>query len=181
MPRKRERKGDQAPSKAELEEVIPEEPGDAEVKDSLYLVDVTVGYSRKLNLSAHGGNQFETLDIHESRTAKGIIYNEADKIRTKLFNACKENVEETIKEYDAYMASELDPVKKKEKKKDTLGVDKDELEGIAHLIQQLIDAKDMKEMEAVQEAIKAEKKDLNEFQLEYLRTKYSDKAKKLKK
>lgn len=80
------------------------------------VVDITRSYSRKLNMAAHGGQQYETIDLFSSRTAKDVPADEQEEVSASLYAACVEEVESQIKEIDANL-EEAEEAPKKAKKK----------------------------------------------------------------
>ena len=143
------------------------------------VVSITKGYSRKLNLSAHGGKQFETLDISETRTATVGEDENADMIATKLYNQCRESVELNIKVYDSELEGVI-PESKKEKKEEQKE-DQEELEEISQFINQIVNAETAEDLKEVQKNIAEESSNLKSSQLEYLRNFFNKKAKALAK
>lgn len=74
-----------------------------EVSASAYtpeVIDITRSYSRKLNMSAHGGVQYETADITATRTAHNVPVEFELGTSVELYKACVEEVEMTIKMLD---------------------------------------------------------------------------------
>lgn len=153
-------------------------------------VDVQRGYKHLVNCGSHGGEKYETIEFSSVRTARDIPTEEAEAVSKSLHLACKDEVDSTIKAYDEMLAGELGmedveageevpKKKKKRKKKDDIGIDKDELADIKDLLNGLIDAEDVDEMKEVGEEIEERKKNLTEAQLDYLRAKFKEKAKKL--
>lgn len=132
-------------------------------------------FTRKLNMSMHGGKQFETLDISETREVTLAESDDVNLVAKELFKILKASVESDIAQIDS-LASQQTEEPKKVTQKTQVDIDKAELEGIRDLIQKLIVAKSKEEMIALQEEIK-ERQDLSKDQLEYLKLKYNSKAK----
>ena len=146
---------------------------------------VTRAITFKLAMEQHAGIKFETMDLTASRTAHEVDADNAAAVSEELYAICKDEIESTIKAIDEIALDEINdtedaPVKKKKRKKDEIGIEQDDLEGIKDVVKALIDAEDDAEMKDVQADIKEMAKDLNDSQLDYLRTKYTQKAKKLK-
>lgn len=66
----------------------------------LKTIDVTRSYTRKLNMSAHGGVQFETTDLTSTRTAHEVPVDLAPKVSDYLFKSCRDEVEAIISSID---------------------------------------------------------------------------------
>ena len=64
------------------------------------VIDITRSYSRKLNMSAHGGVQYETADITATRTAHNVPVEFELGTSVELYKACVAEVEMTIKMID---------------------------------------------------------------------------------
>jgi hypothetical protein len=142
-------------------------------------ITISRNYFRKLNLSMHGGKQFETLDIGETRTMT-VDKKDAETVSKQLYTECQQSVEQDIQEYDKQL--EDTPAETKKAKKEELNIDKEELVAIAPLLQKLIDCQTKEDLKKLSEEIKefSTANSLNESQLGYLRTKYSLKAKAFK-
>lgn len=78
-------------------------------------VDITRSFSRKLNMAAHGGEQYETIDLSCTMTAHEVDAEDMKVVSKGLYNACKSEVEASVKEIDS--ASEEDEAPKKKSKK----------------------------------------------------------------
>lgn len=148
---------------------------------TMHGITVKRSYSRKLNMSAHGGLQYETADFVEERSCSVLDQNEANVASELLFKQCFESVERTIKEFDALMLGEAEtkPRKKKEPL-DEIGMSEEEVSQIAPIINKLVAANSEEELQAVGNEIEEIKGDLNENQLSFLRLKYNAKGKVLK-
>lgn len=162
----------------------------AEVEEKTYVMDVTRSYARKLNLSQHGGAQFETVDLYESRTAKDVPGEEVGAVSRRLYEDCQASINASVKAYDEKALSEMSTEEKptKEKRKltktetteDKIGIEKEELEEIAPHVQKIVAATSVAEFKEVQESIKAHE-GLNENQLNYLRALYKKHAAAIRK
>lgn len=143
---------------------------------------ITRSYSRKLNLSAHGGTQFETLDISAARTARALDPKKEADISNYLYTECVNDVEEAIKQFDALQIEAIEENEqspKKAKKKsvlDELEMSQEEIKQISGIINKLVAANSKEELELVGKEIAAIASELNETQLSYLRTKFNKKA-----
>jgi len=153
----------------------PEQHEEKEVE--VNVTTVTRNYFRKLNMSAHGGKQFETVDLGETLTATVGEGQTAKEVGHALHQLAMTHIEEDVAAFDK-LAAEDQPVKR-EKAKDELKVSNDELVEIRDLIQHLLAAKSMKDLAVLQEEIK-QRQDLNPTQLAYLREKFNAKAKAFK-
>lgn len=137
-------------------------------------VDVTRSYSRKLNMSAYGGKQYETADLHSSRTAKDVPMSEAKIVGLELHALCVAEVDAVIKQVeDASNEVESAVVPKPAKKKKStmdlgLEIEKEEIEAISTLINDLTLAKTQAELKKAAVSIRKQKDSLNETQQEYL-------------
>jgi len=157
-----------------------------EVEDSVTTLpmkmDITRSYSRKLNLSAHGGEQFETVDISESRTAKDVSVVQAPEISEYLYKCCVDSVEDAIKAYDEMMLGEQEDEPKKKKKKAVSEIDEDKVEfsEIKDQINELLEADSIKELTKVAKAI-ADNGDLTKKQIAYLTKLYAKRKDELTK
>lgn len=147
-------------------------------------IDITRSYSRKLNLSAHGGEQFETVDISESRTAKEVVVDQAQEVSEYLYKGCVDSVESAIKAYDEMMLGEQDEedAPKKKKKKATSEIDEDKVEfsEIKDQINELLEAESIKELNKTAKAI-ADNGELTKKQIAYLTKLYAKRKDELTK
>lgn len=177
--------------KRKLKEVTPPAPEASEQAEKIEKVGpeevfdlvITRSYSRKLNLSIHGGAQYETLDILEQRTARCLDATKANAVSGYLYNECREGVERAILEYDNVVAETIDPTPKKEKKTtviDDLGMSQDEVQQISPIINKMVSAETKEQLETVGEEIAAMSPELSKTQLDYLRVKFNKKANVLK-
>lgn len=157
-----------------------EEMAEAGKALDLRIAEVTRTYSRKLNLSAHGGTQFETLDISESRTAI-VSGQDPDEVSDELYRQCKDSVERNIEAYDAQFNTGEKKEKKAKGKKDEEDEDNEELDEISKYINAIINASSTEELKKVKEEISEAAESLKDSQLEYLRKIFSKKATALKK
>ena len=80
------------------------------------VVDITRSYSRKLNMAAHGGQQYETIDLFSSRTAKDVPAEEQEEVSAALYQACVDEVEAQVKALDSEVEDEEEAPKKSKKK-----------------------------------------------------------------
>ena len=80
------------------------------------VVDITRSYSRKLNMAAHGGQQYETIDLFSSRTAKDVPAEEQEEVSAALYQACVDEVEAQVKALDSEVEDEEEAPKKAKKK-----------------------------------------------------------------
>lgn len=151
--------------------------------EDIFDLVITRSYTRKLNLSVHGGVQYETLDISEQRSARCLDATKATALSEYLYNECKEGVERAIIEYDQVVAETIDPTQKKAKKTtaiDDLGMSQDDIKQIAPIINKMASAETKEQLEAVGEEIASMSSELNKTQLDYLRLKFTKKANILK-
>lgn len=149
-------------------------------------VTVTKSYTRKLNMSMHGGKQYETLDLGETRTVT-VEADEAQQAADQLYNDCKASVEENIRQFDNEMAlfggaqeqGDVTPAPRKPKKETSdIGFDREELKEIAPILNKLVAAKTIDQMKELGDEIQL-MSELTKSQKDYLRTMYNKKAKEL--
>jgi len=121
------------------------------------LIDITRSYSRKLNMGAHGGKQYETLDLFASRTAKDVPVEDSAQVSKDLYKMCIEEVEEVIEMLDSneeeIKKTEVETPKKKVMKTHVgVEIEQAELEEIAVYINNFTLSKSIDEIkEAVTE------------------------------
>jgi len=140
-------------------------------------IEITRSFSRKLNMSAHGGKQYETADISCTVTAK-CPADKIEKVSANLDSFAQTEVNKTIdaldKEVDEEAEIEVKPEKKAKRKEVDLGVkvDQDELEAIREYINDLTMAKTSKDLKAAVIKIKAAEDDLTADEKKYLGSYY---------
>lgn len=138
-------------------------------------IEITRSFSRKLNMSAHGGKQFETADISCTITAKAPS-SSYEKVSGNLDKICQAEVQKTIDAIDnAVEEEEVAEVKPEKKKKVVdLGVkvDQEELAAIQEYVNDLTMAKTPKDLKAAVLKIKAAEEDLTPTEKKYLSSYY---------
>ena len=148
---------------------------------------ITKSYSRKLNMSMHGGKQFETMDISESRTISidGMDGNVVDEVAARLFEQVKASVERDIVKFDAEMGAEEtdeEPKQKKVKADEKVVAEAKSIKGSEHLINAINRSKTKDELTAVGKQIKEaiEQKKLTAEQVTTLSKLYEGRKKHFK-
>lgn len=149
------------------------------------VLDITRSYSRKLNMSAHGGKQYETIDLFSSRTAKDVPVQDAQKVSDALYKMCVDEVEAQVNELDnevKEVEEEEAPTPKRKKLKTHVGVEieQEELEDIAPLINSITLSKSIKDLKDAAAEIKEKVDELSESQKEYLQKYFAQQLKTLK-
>ncbi len=141
-------------------------------------MDITRSFSRKLNMAAHGGKQYETADIFASRTVKDVPVDSQEEVGIELFKMCQEEVDQTIRALDgeALEESEVEdkPVTKK-KKNLNLGmkVTQEETEEIQEHVNNLTMAKTSADLKAAVTKIKEGASEMSADQKKYLSAYYT--------
>lgn len=169
MPPKKERAKKTRKKRAKSTEEVQEKESD---RLTGITVDVTRSYAKKVNCSAHGGLQYETIDFFSSLTAKDIKIEDSQEVGDALYAQCREDVNAAVTAYDELMLSGDDsetPKKKKRKKKEGIEVDKDEIEEIMPLLTKITDADSKEELTAIAEEVKGQEDDLSKAQFDHLR------------
>lgn len=114
--------------------------------------DVTRGYSRKLNMSAHGGKQYETADIFSQRTVHSVPEENSEEVGALLFKRCLDEVEATIEALDRQTLeveeTEVVPEKKKKVLDVGIKVEQEDLEEISEYVNDLTLAKSLEDLKA---------------------------------
>lgn len=158
-------------------------------------VDITRSYSRKLNMAAHGGQQYETIDLFSSRTAKDVPAEEQEEVSAALYQACVDEVEAQVKALDSESEEEAPKKAKKKAKKvveeedddeeddedDTIDVGgfsmaKSEFRDISPYVNDLTIAKTSSELTKAVKRIKEEASTFTEDQKKYLSMYYKKRA-----
>ncbi len=142
----------------------------------LETVDITRSYARKLNMGAHGGAQYETLDLFSSLTAKNVPIAEAKTVSLELYESCKAEVEKEIKKIDEVLETQdlpdadPAPVKKAPKDEMTLGIKiaQTELEEITSYVNDLTLAKTLDDLKEAAAGIRSASEELTKKQKSYL-------------
>ena len=129
------------------------------------MVTITRSFGRKLNMSAHGGKQYETADIFISLTTE-VPGNEIKESSAQLDKMCQKEVQKTIDAFDASEDEDEDEevaeeAPKKKKKVDVgMKVEQDEFEAIQEYVNDLTLSKTSRELA---EAVAKIKKNAEEF------------------
>ena len=139
-------------------------------------LSITRSYSRKLNMSAYGGKQYETADLSATRTAHNVPVDSSKQVSEDLYQQCVEEVEASI---DA-IANEIDEIKsedvkpKKQKKKVAPGVDIEatEMEEITTYVNDLTLAKTKGKLKEAVVKIRTDAARFSDSQKEYLTAYY---------
>ena len=153
-------------------------------------VDITRSYSRKLNMAAHGGQQYETIDLFSSRTAKDVPAEEQEEVSAALYQACVDEVEAQVKALDSEVEEEEEEAPKKAKKvveddeedgDDTIDVggfemSKSEFRDISPYANDLTLAKTSADLAKAVKRIKEEASTFTEDQKKYLSMYYKKRA-----
>ncbi len=145
------------------------------VEAELEIVSITRSYSRKLNMAAHGGKQYETADLTCSLTAN-VTEENVEEASEELMKLCIADVDKTIDaidgEADDVEEAEVKPKKKKKMLNVGVKVEQEEMEEMQSLVNDLTLAKTSKDLAAAAKSIKAGAKDLNKSQKAYLSAYY---------
>lgn len=137
------------------------------------LVDVKVGYSRKLNMHEHGGLQYETTDITQELTAKNVLLTRAEGISANLYKRCVKKVEKRIAKIDA--ETDTPP-----KSKTGIELDKEEMDEIVEIFNSITMAKSMKALRRCAKEVKTIAPSLKKAQIKFLRAHYKERLRSLK-
>jgi len=153
--------------------------------NKIEVLDITRSYSRKLNMSAHGGQQYETIDLYASRTAKDVPVEDSKKVSDALYKMCVDEVEAQVAEIDNEVKEIEDeevPAPKRKKLKTHVGVEieQEELEAIAPLISSITLSKSIKDLKAAAAEIQEKADELSESQKEYIQKYFAQQLKTLK-
>lgn len=94
------------------------------------VIDITRSYTRKLNMSAYGGKQYETADISATLTVRDVPMLKSAAKSAELFDRCVNQVEESINFIIGTLSedevAEEAPKKKKKAKKEVVEEDEEE-------------------------------------------------------
>lgn len=147
------------------------------------MITIKRSYSRKLSLSNYGGNQYETVDLYCERSIE-VPKSEAQETSLELFLMCKKEVEKEAEQIVKEITNEVEEVaekesKKKIKTKSGLELDKEELEEIMDLVNDITMSKSLAELKKVAKAIKKRTDSLTKTQYQYLKRYYLQRKKQL--
>lgn len=140
-------------------------------------VTITRSFSRKLNMSAYGGKQYETADIFCSMT-KEVGLDTLEKEAKLLDSLCQKEVNETIEAFtgetpEMEEQQEIKPVKKKKNLDLGIKIEQDELADMQDLVNDLTMAKTASDLKKVVVRIKEVGHELSKTQKEYLSAYYA--------
>ena len=147
-----------------------------EVLDDGGEITITRSFSRKLNMAAHGGKQYETADLFCSVTK--VVFSEDAEAESKLLDEfCKDEVQKTIDLIDGEVEEIEEADIKPKKKKKTLDVgvkiQQEEMEDMQDLINDLTMAKTAADLKEAVGKIKEAAADLSKDQKSYLSAYYT--------
>lgn len=138
-------------------------------------ITITRSFTRKLNMSAHGGKQYETADIACAVSCITTI-DKMEQASKELDEFCIKNVQETIDVLDGDAAeieeAEVKPTKKKKVLDVGIKVEQEEFEEIQTFVNDLTMAKNAKDLKAAVESIQKNSKNFTKEQKEYLSAYY---------
>lgn len=141
-------------------------------------ITITRSFSRKLNMAAHGGKQYETADIFCSVTQTTVPGESFGNLSKELDRICQEEVNATIEaftseEKEVEEAEEVKPTKKKKNLDLGIKIEQDEFADIQDLINDLTMAKTPADLKKAVIKIKELSSELSKVQKEYLSAYYT--------
>ena len=149
---------DPAESNEEGEENIEQKAHSKSITDAFTPIEITRSYSRKLNMAMHGGQQYETMDIGETRTARVNTHGDIESVAAILSKQCMQSVEDDIKQLDAALSSQEQPKKRREKvqqEDEEVVTQAKELAGLSEYVNKINKAKTVEELKEVAKEIKS--------------------------